>query len=47
MENWGLIIGTNNLYLVDPNTVDLKAKRLVVIVQSHEVAHQWFGNITT
>ncbi|KAL1672234.1 hypothetical protein EV122DRAFT_284153 [Schizophyllum commune] len=47
MENWGLIIGSTSLLLLDPEHADLKTKTWVATVQSHEIAHMWFGNITT
>ncbi|KAI0781326.1 leucyl aminopeptidase [Trametes elegans] len=47
MENWGLITGRTQCFLLDPNSADIKAKQDVASVQSHEVAHMWFGNITT
>ena len=47
MENWGLITGRTSVFLLDPKRSDLKAKKRVATVQSHEVAHMWFGNITT
>ncbi|KAH9483761.1 Aminopeptidase 2, mitochondrial [Psilocybe cubensis] len=47
MENWGLITGRTNAFLLDPERIDLQAKKRVASVQSHEVAHMWFGNITT
>ncbi|EEB86822.1 hypothetical protein MPER_16081, partial [Moniliophthora perniciosa FA553] len=47
MENWGLITGRTRSFLLDPKSADVKSKKLVVSVQSHEVAHMWFGNITT
>ncbi|KAF5386726.1 hypothetical protein D9615_001832 [Tricholomella constricta] len=47
MENWGLITGRTNAFLLDPKNADLQAKKWVAAVQSHEVAHMWFGNITT
>ena len=47
MENWGLIIGSSSLLLLDPEHADLKTKTWVATVQSHEIAHMWFGNITT
>ncbi|KAG5728364.1 hypothetical protein E4T56_gene19148 [Termitomyces sp. T112] len=47
MENWGLITGRTNALLLDPQKADLDAKKWVAAVQSHEVAHMWFGNITT
>ncbi|EPQ58615.1 hypothetical protein GLOTRDRAFT_36981 [Gloeophyllum trabeum ATCC 11539] len=47
MENWGLITGRTSAFLVDPDKADLQAKLNVVDTQCHEVAHMWFGNITT
>ncbi|KAK1218706.1 Aminopeptidase 2 mitochondrial [Marasmius sp. AFHP31] len=47
MENWGLITGRTRAFLLDPNSPDIQAKKYVVDVMSHEVAHMWFGNITT
>ncbi|OBZ75470.1 Aminopeptidase 1 [Grifola frondosa] len=37
----------NCAFLLDPEKADLRAKKLVASTQSHEVAHMWFGNITT
>ncbi|KIY68739.1 leucyl aminopeptidase [Cylindrobasidium torrendii FP15055 ss-10] len=47
MENWGLITGRTTAFLLDPKSKDLNAKKQVFSTQSHEVAHMWFGNITT
>ncbi|OCH95247.1 hypothetical protein OBBRIDRAFT_788437 [Obba rivulosa] len=47
MENWGLITGRTVAFLVDPEKADISAKKQVAETQSHEVAHMWFGNITT
>ncbi|KAJ7738474.1 leucyl aminopeptidase [Mycena maculata] len=47
MENWGLITGRTTALLLDPTRADIHAKKLVAMTQSHEVAHMWFGNITT
>ena len=47
MENWGLITGRTSAYLIDPKKGDLQAKKRIAGTQSHEVAHMWFGNITT
>ncbi|KAH9981908.1 leucyl aminopeptidase [Russula compacta] len=47
MENWGLITGRTTAYLVDPENADIAAKKRIAGTQSHEVAHMWFGNITT
>jgi aminopeptidase 2 len=48
MENWGLITGRTSALLLDPKKGDIAAKKRVVVVQSHEVAHMWyvyFGNV--
>jgi len=42
MENWGLIIGTSNVYLVDAHA-DIPSKKLAASYQSHEIAHMWYG----
>ncbi|GAA5943340.1 hypothetical protein JCM1841_004805 [Sporobolomyces salmonicolor] len=47
MENWGLITGRTSVYLYDPKKSGIAAKKHVIGVQSHEVAHQWFGNVVT
>ncbi|EMD34526.1 hypothetical protein CERSUDRAFT_86618 [Gelatoporia subvermispora B] len=47
MENWGLITGRTVAFLVDPEKAKISAKKQVAETQSHEVAHMWFGNITT
>ena len=47
MENWGLITGRTSAFLLDPTKADLNGKKNVAATQSHEVAHMWFGNITT
>ncbi|KAK7047289.1 Aminopeptidase 2 mitochondrial [Paramarasmius palmivorus] len=47
MENWGLIIGCSNSYCVDLDTGSVREKQNIVQTQSHEIAHMWFGNITT
>jgi len=47
MENWGLIVFKEPLLLVDPKNVSVQTKLEVGVVVSHEIAHQWFGNIVT
>ena len=47
MENWGLITGRTSVYLYDPEKSGLQGQKRTAGVQSHEVAHQWFGNIAT
>lgn len=47
MENWGLITGRTSAFLLDPDRVDVAMRKRVTVFQSHEVAHMWFGDITT
>ncbi|EKM55868.1 uncharacterized protein PHACADRAFT_256779 [Phanerochaete carnosa HHB-10118-sp] len=47
MENWGLITGRTSAFLLDPHQADLSGKKYVASTVCHEVAHMWFGNITT
>ncbi|KIP12371.1 hypothetical protein PHLGIDRAFT_32955 [Phlebiopsis gigantea 11061_1 CR5-6] len=47
MENWGLITGRTSGFLLDSKKADLHAKQAVAGMQSHEIAHMWFGDITT
>jgi len=47
MENWGLITGRTYGFLLDSDRADIASKKRVVGYQGHEVAHMWFGNITT
>ncbi|ESK92478.1 leucyl aminopeptidase [Moniliophthora roreri MCA 2997] len=47
MENWGLIVGRASAYCIDPVTGSVREKQDIVEMQCHEVAHMWFGNITT
>ncbi|KIO15900.1 hypothetical protein M407DRAFT_235051 [Tulasnella calospora MUT 4182] len=47
MENWGLITGRTQAFLLDPKKSDLAAKKVVATVTSHECAHSWFGNLVT
>lgn len=47
MENWGLITGRTTVYLYDPEKSGIAGQKRTAGVQSHEVAHQWFGNLVT
>ena len=46
MENWGLITYRETELLADKNTA-LSRKQRIATVITHELAHQWFGNLTT
>lgn len=47
MENWGLVTYREVDLLVDPVTASSKQKQRVLSVVTHELAHQWFGNLVT
>jgi alanyl aminopeptidase len=47
MENAGAITYREVLLLVDPKSATESQRRDVVGVASHELAHQWFGNLVT
>ncbi len=46
MENWGAIAFRESAVLVDPMT-SAQARRNVLVILAHEIAHQWFGNLVT
>ncbi|XP_069977183.1 aminopeptidase N [Penaeus vannamei] len=47
MENWGLMTYRESILLDDPNTSTLGEKAVMVQTISHELAHNWFGNLVT
>lgn len=47
MENWGLITYRETAMLYQPGVSSEVNKQRVAIVVSHELAHQWFGNLVT
>lgn len=47
MENWGLITYREVLLLADPKRTGISGKHSIATVVSHELAHQWFGNLVT
>ncbi len=47
MENWGAITFRETILLYDPQTSSTGTKQLIAEVISHEIAHQWFGNLVT
>ena len=47
MENWGLVTYRETCLLVDPLHSSTFSRQIVAIVVSHELAHQWFGNLVT
>ncbi|KYQ90203.1 hypothetical protein DLAC_08802 [Tieghemostelium lacteum] len=47
MENWGCITFRQTDLLYDPQIADVDNKARVAEVVAHEIAHQWFGDLTT
>lgn len=47
MENWGLIMFRETALLYDKRFSSASNKLRVATVISHELAHQWFGNLVT
>jgi aminopeptidase N len=47
MENWGAIFYSQDQLLFDPKTSTERDRQLVFLVVSHEMAHQWFGDLVT
>lgn len=45
MENWGLITFREAALLYEENVTARVNKQRVATVVSHELAHQWFGNL--
>jgi len=47
MENWGLITYRETALLYKDGVSSASNKERIAIVVSHELAHQWFGNLVT
>jgi aminopeptidase N len=47
MENWGGIVYNESTLLVDPKTSPESRRQGSYMINAHEVAHQWFGNLVT
>ncbi|RVU70435.1 MULTISPECIES: M1 family metallopeptidase [Lactobacillus] len=47
MENWGLVTYREAALLLDPDNTSLEQKKYVATVITHELAHQWFGDLVT
>jgi aminopeptidase N len=47
MENWGAIIGNENLLLFDPANSSSATQEQVFTVLAREIAQQWFGDLVT
>jgi aminopeptidase N len=47
MENWGAILYSQDNLLFDPKSSTEADRQGVFLVVSHEMAHQWFGDLVT
>lgn len=47
MENWGLITYREIALLTDPKTGSLQTRQQAALTITHELSHQWFGNLVT
>ncbi|RWZ78842.1 MAG: M1 family peptidase [Candidatus Microsaccharimonas sossegonensis] len=47
MENWGLITYREIALLNDPKTGSLQTRQQAALTITHELSHQWFGNLVT
>jgi len=47
MENWGLITYREVDVLINADKASAQQKQRVCTVVTHEIAHQWFGNLVT
>ncbi|KAK7096269.1 hypothetical protein V1264_005581 [Littorina saxatilis] len=47
MENWGLITYRETAMLYQPGVSSEGDKQRVAVIVSHELAHQWFGDLVT
>lgn len=46
MENWGLVTYRESCLLADEHAT-LEARKSVAVTVTHELSHQWFGNLVT
>uniref|UniRef100_A0A8D2P309 Laeverin n=1 Tax=Zosterops lateralis melanops TaxID=1220523 RepID=A0A8D2P309_ZOSLA len=47
MENWGLIIFQEASLMNFPSDEFTRRKAMIALIVSHELGHQWFGNLVT
>ncbi len=47
MENPGAIVYVDRAILIDPDNVNAARLRGIISTNSHELAHQWFGDVVT
>ena len=46
MENWGLVTYRESMMLAD-KTASIDTKRSIAKTVTHELSHQWFGDLVT
>jgi len=47
MENWGAIFFRDSCLLIDEKASSIARQRAVASIITHEIVHQWFGNLVT
>lgn len=47
MENWGLVTYREIALLTNPKTGSLMTRQQAALTITHELSHQWFGNLVT
>jgi aminopeptidase N/puromycin-sensitive aminopeptidase len=47
MENFGAITFRETALLIDPKTASVDAEKEIALTITHEMAHQWFGDLVT
>ena len=47
MENWGCVTYRTSAILIDPLNSSASTKQNVALTVTHEISHQWFGNLVT
>lgn len=47
MEHWGLVTYRDSYLLCNPATASLRQRLIILIIITHELGHQWFGNLVT
>ena len=47
MENWGAIFTFERVLLNDPAITSEGERQAIFVVDAHEMAHQWFGDLVT
>ena len=47
MENWGIVTYRESRILFDEKVSSYQDKETIILIVAHELAHQWFGNLTT